>query len=219
MNILKIAFSQLGIKEISGSEDHPQIIKYAEETHIESVTNDEIPWCSTFVNWCAQEAGLPISGKANARSWLNVGKRISSPEPGDIVIFWRESPHSWKGHVAIFLGFNKTSSRVYCLGGNQGDAVSISDYDAKKVLAYQRLEFTHSLKIPKPILKRDDKKPEVIKLQFLLNHLQYHCGDADGDFGEKTENAIKLLQANNRLDVNGVYQAETQNIMESLMQA
>ena len=112
MNILKIAASQLGIKEIRGSEDNPQIVKYAQETGITSIDDDEVPWCSTFVNWCAKEAGLPMSGKANARSWISVGTTPQSPEPGDIVVFWRDSIHSWKGHVGILLGFNNDFSRL-----------------------------------------------------------------------------------------------------------
>lgn len=219
MSILKVAFSQLGIQEISGSEDHPQIVKYATETQITGINNDEIPWCSTFVNWCAKEANLPMSGKASARSWLSVGKKVINPEPGDIVVFWRESPHSWKGHVGIFLGFNKDSSKVFCLGGNQGDAVSISDYDMEKVLNYRRLEEIQKLRIPNPILKKGDLGAQVVQLQLVLNHLNYNCGDADGDYGTKTKNAIMLLQANHQLTVNGEYNNESKNIIESLMQA
>lgn len=118
MNILKIAASQLGTKEIRGSEDNPQIVKYSEESGITGIHNDEIPWCSAFVNWCAKQAKLPMSGKADARSWINIGISTQIPEPGDIVVFWRESLHSWKGHVGIFLGFNKNATRVFCLGGN-----------------------------------------------------------------------------------------------------
>jgi len=218
MSILKIAFSQIGVKEISGNEDHPQIVKYATETNITGINNDEIPWCSTFINWCAKEANLPMSGKANARSWINVGKKTLSPEPGDIIVFWRESIHSWKGHVGIFLGFNKDASRVYCLGGNQGDAVSISDYDTQKVLSFRKLEEIQKLKIPSPILKKGNLGAKVIQLQLVLNHLSYNCGDVDGDYGIKTKDAIMLLQANHHLTMDGEYNMETNNVVESLMQ-
>ncbi len=100
-NLLKIAFNELGIEEIAGDQHNPEILKYAEETRIKGITSDEIAWCSTFVNWVAQKAGLQISGKANARSWLNVGTKVTLPEPGDVVVFWRESPESWKGHVVF----------------------------------------------------------------------------------------------------------------------
>lgn len=219
MNILKSAAAELGIKEINGQQHNDRIITYAQETGIDFIDNDEIAWCSTFVNWCAQETALPISGKANARSWLNVGIKTQQPEPGDIVVFWRESIDSWKGHVAIFMGFNHDGSRVFCLGGNQSDTVSITDYDTNKVLGYRRLQRTTNLRIPSPDLKRGDKGQEVMKLQTVLNHINYNCGDVDGDFGKKTQDALRLLQADNLLLVNGIYNTATKDGIESILQA
>jgi uncharacterized protein (TIGR02594 family) len=219
MEFLKIAMWQLGTKEIKGSKDNPQIVEYASYTGITDIKNDDIPWCSTFVNWCAKKAGLKYSGKANARSWLRVGKTVRNPEPGDVVVFWRGDKNSWKGHVAIFLGFNSDATRVFCLGGNQGDAVSIADYDAKKVLGYRRLQEMQSLKIPNPPLKKGDKGIEVTKLQIILNHLNFNCGDVDGKFGTKTKDALKLVQANSMLKVDGEYDNESRDLIEALLQS
>lgn len=219
MELLKIAASQLGVKEISGTENNSQIVKYAKETGIEHINTDEVPWCSTFINWCAKKAGLPMSGKENARSWINIGNGTNSPETGNIVVFWRESPESWKGHVAIFLGFKEDGKRVICLGGNQSNAVNIRDYDVEKVLAYRDIENTEILIVPKPILKKGSKGQEVTNLQLMLNYLNYNCGDVDGDFGKKTEKSLILLQANNHLVVNGIYQNKTKYCIESLLQS
>ncbi len=171
------------------------------------------------MNWCAKKAGLQTSGSAAARSWTNVGIAVTDPKPGDIVVFWREDPLSWKGHVGFFTGFNNDASIVYCLGGNQNNAVSILGYDAKKVLSYRRISQVETLSVPQPTLKRRDKGNEVIKLQKLLNFLGYNCGDVDGDFGPKTENALKMLQANNQLTVDGIYNSNTQTTVESLLQS
>lgn len=219
MDLLQVAVSQLGTMEISGDADNPQILKYASETGISGVNHDEVPWCSTFVNWCAHKSGLPMSGKANARSWMNVGMATLTPEPGDVVVFWRESPQSWKGHVGIFLGFNKNGEKVFCLGGNQGDAVTIAAFDAGKVLGYRRLDKTQNFSLPSPVLKRGDRGTRVIELQKLLNHLHYSCGDVDGIFGSKTENAIQLFHANNQLTVSGEYDQAASDVLESLMQS
>ena len=218
MDILKIAMSQIDIKEIHGEEDNLQIVKYAKETGILFIDNDDIPWCSTFVNWCAKKSGLKYSGKANARSWMSIGEKTILPEPGDIVVFWRGDINSWKGHVAIFLGYNSDASRVFCLGGNQGDAVSIADYDSKKVLGFRRLQKRQNIVIPMPILKKGSRGTEVIELQTLLNFLNYNCGDIDGDFGRKTQSALTRLQADNMVDPNGVYNDKTVDIIESLLQ-
>ena len=61
MELLKQAASQLGIKEISGDDDNPQIIHYAVESGFTGIDDDETAWCSIFVNWCATKAGLPKS--------------------------------------------------------------------------------------------------------------------------------------------------------------
>nr|WP_319400813.1 TIGR02594 family protein [uncultured Carboxylicivirga sp.] len=216
MTLLGFAINELGVKEISGSEHNPEILKYSSETGIKGMNTDEVPWCSAFVNWCVFKSNLPFSGKANARSWLNVGVETSEPHPGDIVVFWRESIDSWKGHVGVFMGFSANGQRVFCLGGNLGNAVSICDYDAQKVLGFRKIEKITNLVIPDSNLKIGDKGLDVMHLQKMLNYLGFNCGDVD--FGIKTEKAIRLLQANNQLTEDGEYGKNTRQIIESLLQ-
>jgi uncharacterized protein (TIGR02594 family) len=218
--LLKIAFGELGTEEYAGDSNNPEVLKYARETGIAGVTTDEVAWCSTFVNWVAHKAGLQKSGKANARSWVDVGTRVTIPEPGDVVVFWRESPQSWKGHVGIFLGFSIDKKRVYCIGGNQGNRVSVSAYRFDTVLSFQRLGSSNSLVIPDPELKRGNSGEAVVALQNALKLLSINVGTSDGDFGEKTEKGIKELQTRKpNLAINGIYNAETRDLLESLLQA
>ncbi len=217
---LKIAFNELGTEEFSGENHNPEILKYAKETKIAGITTDEIPWCSTFVNWVAWKSGLQISGKANARSWLNVGTKVTVPEPGDVVVFWRENPQSWKGHVGIFLGFSLDKKRVYCLGGNQGNRVSVTAYRIETVLSFQRLAQLKQIIIPDPVLKRKSAGAPVIALQDALKLLNINVGTSDGDFGKKTEDGVKELQTRKpNLAISGIYDAETRDLLESLLQA
>lgn len=218
MDILTIATSQLDTEEIKGKENNDIIVRYAKESGIQTINDDETPWCSTFVNWCAKKAGLPYSGKANARSWVQVGKKVTDPQPGDIVVFWRESIHSWKGHVGIFFGYNADASKVFCLGGNQSDKVSIAAYGTDKVLSFQRLSSSSVVTVPEPIIKFGDRGTQVIALQTALAQLRYSVGDIDGSFGPATSNALKLFQANNRLTVDGIYGKASATIMTSLLQ-
>lgn len=218
--LLKIAFNELGTEEFVGEKHNPEVLKYAKETKIPGVDTDEVAWCSTFVNWVAWKAGLQISGKANARSWLTVGTRVTTPEPGDIVVFWRESPQSWKGHVAIFLGISADKKRVYCIGGNQGNRVSVSAYRLDTVLAYQRLTPTQQLVIPEPVLKNGSSGAAVVALQDALKLLAINVGTSDGSFGPKTEAGVKELQTRKpNLVINGIYDAPTRDLLESLLQA
>lgn len=218
--LLKIAFNELGVEEIRGDEHNPEVLKYAKETGIKGITTDEVPWCSTFVNWVAWKAGLQFSGKPNARSWLSVGTKVNNPEPGDVVVFWRESPQSWKGHVGFFLGFSADRKRIYCLGGNQGNRVSVSAYRATTVLSYQRLAQTDKIVIPDPELRIGSRGKAVVHLQDNLKLLNIDVGTSDGAFGPKTEAGVKELQTRNPgLTIDGIYNKATRNLLESLFQA
>jgi uncharacterized protein (TIGR02594 family) len=217
--LLKIAFNELGTEEMAGEEHNPEILKYANETNIKGITSDEIAWCSNFVNWVAWKAGLQFSAKPNARSWLNVGAKVNSPEPGDIVVFWRENPESWKGHVGIFLGISPDKKRVYCLGGNQGNRVSVSAYRLNTVLSYQRLAPVKKLVVPDPLLKIGSRGAGVVALQDALKLLNIDIGTSDGAFGQKTEAGVKELQTRKpNLIIDGIYNEESRNLLESLFQ-
>jgi len=219
-DLLKIAFNELGTEEIVGVEDNPEVLKYAEESGIKGITSDEIPWCSTFVNWVAKKAGLQMSGKPNARSWLNVGTKVTSPEPGDVVVFWRESPESWKGHVGFFLGVSPDLKRVYCIGGNQGNRVSVSAYRMETVLSFQRLAPINNVVIPDPVLERGSRGAGVVALQNALKQLNIDVGTSDGAYGPKTEGGVKELQTREpHLPIDGIYNEATRDLLESLFQA
>lgn len=217
--MIQIATQELGQKEISGDQHNQTIVDYAKESGFEWVNDDETPWCSIFVNWVAQKCGLKSSKKANARSWLLIGQKVDEvPEPGDVVIFWRESPQSWKGHVGFFFGYSQDASRVYCLGGNQGNQVSISAYDTNTVLGFRRLSPSQLLILPEPTLARRDQGDQVKALQNALKIAGFNCGTSDGDYGPKTENAVKDLQSTSGfLEIDGKYGPNTKNYLNNIL--
>ena len=217
-DLLEVATSQLGVAEIKGQENNPIVVNYATETGINGVSDDETAWCSTFVSWCAKQAGLPYSRTPNARSWMAFGQSTTAPEPGDVVVFWRESRESWKGHVGFYLGHSSDLERIYCLGGNQGNKVSVSAYGADKLLGFRRLTRSFVNAIPKPILKNGSSGAEVVKLQDALKQLDYNVGTSDGAFGPKTTAQLKQFQANNRLTVDGIYGTGSQTMLITLLQ-
>lgn len=135
---IKLALSQIGVKEIVGLEHNPQILRYFDEIGHDWVDNDEMAWCSAFVNWVCIKNNLPMSGKLNARSWLKVGVPLEEgcePEVGDIVVLWRVSKTSWKGHVGFFI--SNRNGYIYILGGNQGNEVCIRAYSEYRLLEYR----------------------------------------------------------------------------------
>jgi len=219
--ILRVATDELGVREITGDAHNPRIINYAQEAGITWINDDETPWCSVFMNWVAEKARFQRSHSALARSWLNTGFEVNDPEPGDIVIYWRGDPTSQKGHVGIFMGFSKDQNRIYTLGGNQDNAVSISAYNANRLLGFRRLSKITPLRLSTDVLERGDKGPKVVKLQDALKMSGFNCGTSDGDFGEKTEAAVRELQvdSNGLLDVNGIFNKETRLHLRDLVSA
>ncbi len=218
-NHLKIAFAELGVKEIKGKKHNARIIAYAKEIGMKWINDDETPWCSIFANWVCKQAQLPTSNAANARSWVNVGTTTTQPLPGDIVVFWRGSINSWQGHVGFFLGYSDNLNKVFCLGGNQSESVSVEGFGAEKVLRFQRLSPQIITEVPKPTLKLGSKGAEVFKLQKILNLKGYNCGDPDGDFGPKTESALNMFQADNGLIVDGIYNTKNKDAVENALMA
>ena len=135
--LINIGLSQYGIKEVPGVENNPEIMKYFKEIGQDWVQGDETAWCSAFANWCAKKAGFEYSGKLTARSWLNLGHKVDNYEEADLVVFWRNDPNSWTGHVGIPV--NEDEDYIWTLGGNQSNMVRISAYPKDRKLAYIQL--------------------------------------------------------------------------------
>ncbi len=134
-----LAMEYYGLKEIRGEQNNHIILGWFQDIGYSWVQDDETAWCSCFINWLAFSLGLESSGKLDARSWLKVGEDVSIPKRGDIVIFWRESITSWKGHVGLYIPSRYDEENVYSLGGNQGNMVNITPYPVERVLGYRSL--------------------------------------------------------------------------------
>jgi len=120
--LLVEAVKHMGVKEIVGKEHNPVIMGWAKELGLsKTYTADEIPWCGLFVAYCAHTAGLQVVDKPLwALSWANYGTKANEPMLGDILTFKRDGG----GHVGIYVGEDHDCYHV--LGGNQGNAVSVS---------------------------------------------------------------------------------------------
>jgi len=132
-----------------------------------------------------------------------LGKGISEPIPGYLVVFWRGTKQRWQGHVGFYLEHSYNGEMIQCLGGNQGVRVVIIAYDPNRVLGFISLEDTLSLEIPKPLLRIGSKGQEVLCLQNFLSHLGHPCGPLKGDFGKRTAVGLRIFQ----LKLNGIYDA------------
>ena len=129
---IPIAQGEIGQHEIRGGEN-PRIIAYHATTTLKA-TEDEVPWCSSFVNWCLTQAGYKGTNSAWARSWMGWGYACLQ-EPGCVVVLQRGN-NAQTGHVGFFMG-QKLGGWVSVLGGNQGDRVCLASFPAEMVLGYR----------------------------------------------------------------------------------
>lgn len=114
-----------GTKEISGPGNNPVIMDWATSLDINYV-GDDVPWCGLFVAHCIgstlpQEV-LPRN-PLGARQWEQFGD-ATGPRLGAVMVFWRESLASGKGHVGFYVGEDDTAYQI--LGGNQSDKVCLT---------------------------------------------------------------------------------------------
>ena len=121
---IKIAMKEVGTKETPGSGDNPRIVEYHKTTS-GKYSDDEVPWCGSFVNWVLKKAGYDITTPVpeRAKSWLLFGEKITEPVIGSIAIKSRQGG----GHVCFVIGKDEKGN-LLCLGGNQSDEVNIKAY-------------------------------------------------------------------------------------------
>ncbi len=130
---LDIAVAELGVHEDSVQGAHTaRIVEYHQTTTLRA-TDDETPWCSSFVNWVMRQSGRAGTNSALARSWLNWGTAVTDPSPGAVVVIKKTTPGTTRAtgsttgfHVGFYI--TKSQSYVRILGGNQSDQVKYSNF-------------------------------------------------------------------------------------------
>lgn len=136
----------VGIEEVPGATSNAQILAML-RLDSEWPADDEVPWCSAFMNYVAWLLRLPRSKDLLARSWLRVGTPLdlADARPAyDVVILKRRGRNqpgpgntTAKGHVGWYAG--RAGSNVLLLGGNQDNSVSVSEYSVSRLLGVRRL--------------------------------------------------------------------------------
>ena len=130
---LLAAVRELGVREHPREAGNPRILEYHRTTTLRA-TDDEVPWCSAFVNWCLRQAGVPGTSSAAARSWITWGQRLVNPRRGCVTVL-RRGTNPAQGHVGFFL--QSRGAVVDLLGGNQGNQVRVQTYSMTQVLGFR----------------------------------------------------------------------------------
>lgn len=122
----------LGTKEIPGAKHEPKILAWWKAIKRGGIKTDEVPWCAAFVGGCLEAVGIVSSRYESAKSYLTWGQKLHAPLPGCVVVFSRDGG----GHVAFVVGVDK-SGNLMCLGGNQGNAVTIAAFSRDRAIGYR----------------------------------------------------------------------------------
>lgn len=132
---LTAARAKLGTREIPGSTHNNALLAFlntAAKWNGVIWRDDEMPWCGGFVAACLVAAGVePVKIAARAKSWAAYGALLRPDRlaPGAILVFEREGG----GHVGFYVG--EDASAYHVLGGNQGNAVSITRIAKSRLVA------------------------------------------------------------------------------------
>jgi len=137
----------VGIKAVPGVTSNPQVLAML-RLEDPGIKDDDVAWCSAFVNYIAWLLRLPRSKDLSARSWLLVGQVVSLQDHAagfDVVILQRDSDEPQPGpeeinalgHVGFYAGVE--DQMILVLGGNQANSVSITRKPKKKLLGVRRL--------------------------------------------------------------------------------
>ncbi len=133
---LILAYNELarGVFEVEGNGDNPRILEYHSCTTLKA-SEDDVPWCSSFLCWIFEKSGYQSTGSAAAKSWLEWGESLDTPKEGCIAVLSRGSKDGTSGHVGIYI--NETPNHVMILGGNQSNKVCVQAYPKEQVIGYR----------------------------------------------------------------------------------
>jgi peptidoglycan hydrolase-like protein with peptidoglycan-binding domain len=135
---LAIAVQELnaGHGEEGGNNRGPHIRKY-----LNGIVDEGNDWCAGFVSWCFSQSGaMPFDYTVGARDVLRQLRArgfgvtptdADPPQPGDIIVWWREAPTAWQGHVGFVLSYR--GGVLSTIEGNKTPKVGKFSYTFGKI--------------------------------------------------------------------------------------
>lgn len=124
-------------REVPGVGMNPFIAGLYRELGLTPAQDDQYPWCAVYMSALMHRCGIkPPARVRAARSFLAWGEP-TEPHVGAVVVLRRGDPTDHvHGHVGLFV--KEDATRVWLLGGNQHNCVSIHDFDKTRVIGVRR---------------------------------------------------------------------------------
>lgn len=130
---LKEAIKNLGVHEGPGAANNPTVVQFYADAGFPGIKHDDVAWCAAFVGAMLKRAGYKPSGSLAARSYETYGVNLHKPMFGCIGVKKRPGG-GWLGHVGFVVAYD--GAKVWMLGGNQGDKVSVAAFPVSQFTAF-----------------------------------------------------------------------------------
>ncbi|MGE5219866.1 MAG: peptidoglycan-binding protein, partial [Chloroflexota bacterium] len=183
-------------------------------TYCKSVVNEDyFSWCGLTVGYCMAKSEIaPVFGATDisrflyAAAWLGWGTPVTTPQPGDVLVFdFGGGDH----HVTLFEKDNGNGTWS-CHGGNQTHEVKRTNFPKNRLMGIRRPSVTVAAQgIAAGVLAPGAEGRAVTTLQTALASQGFDAGGIDGEFGPLTSAAVSSFQRARDLPVTGVADQET----------
>lgn len=139
--------------------------------------------CSSFVSVCAECAGVDIPYNGT-----------NAPTTSTMVGAFKGT-----GEFEVLKEGKYLTTDEYLKRGD----ILVKQGHTVMVLENGRFELFNTVTVKCPVLKKNAKGKPVRALQAILNAKCFECGAVDGDFGQKTDSAVRAFQKAEGLTVDG----------------
>lgn len=113
--LIQVALAEVGTAETGQNET-----KYGK--HMKA---DKLPWCGSFINWCADQAGVDLPNVVSTRSGADAFRKMkrwhTEPKIGDLVFFdFVIDDKTTINHIGLVI--RVSDKQIVTIEGNTGDS-------------------------------------------------------------------------------------------------
>lgn len=239
----KASNSQLDDKTANaGNKNYTKYARDMDSLNVYNGKKQGYAWCNVFIDWCfykalgidrARELLIGFSaGCTQDWNWLkSAGRIVSNPQIGDLIFFGDLSHigiiENIKGDVIYTIEGNTSNAAELIINGGTVAKKSYSK-NSQYIYGYARPAYDQASDVNTPednnknaitysLIKKGSKGNLVRIAQEKLLAKGYRLPKygADGDFGTETANAVRELQKDANISVDGIIGPDTWGVLNS----